>query len=174
MPGHMTQQDASNISAILACLLAVALARPQEEEVVDVVDVVEVVEEEPVVAVIEPEPRIVALPRANIADDEVEVLLDERNIQDDGSFSVNVELSNGHAESAIGTVGAEGQINMEGSYQFVDPNGNLIVVRYIANEFGFQPQGDHLPVAPPAPAHVAELLRIAEEQRAAGITFERR
>ncbi|XP_076038722.1 cuticle protein AMP3-like [Oratosquilla oratoria] len=158
--------------AIFACLLAVALARPQEEEVVDVVEAVEVVEEVPVVAAIEPEPRIVARPRNAIDDEDVEVLVDERNIQDDGSFSVNVELSNGQSENAIGTVGGEGQINVEGSYQYVDPNGNLIVVRYIANEFGFQPQGDHLPVAPPAPDHVAELLRIAEEQRAAGITFE--
>ncbi|XP_076055228.1 larval cuticle protein 65Ag1-like [Oratosquilla oratoria] len=57
-----------------------------------------------------------------------------------------------------------------GSYP--DEFGNVIEVRYIANEYDFQPQGVHLPVAPPAPAHVAELLRIAEEQRAAGITFK--
>ncbi|XP_076055239.1 cuticle protein AMP2-like [Oratosquilla oratoria] len=61
---------------------------------------------------------------------------------------------------------------VSGGAGYRDENGNVIEVQYVANEFGFQPQGAHLPVAPPASPHVAELLRIAEEQRAAGITFE--
>ncbi|XP_076038731.1 cuticle protein AM1159-like [Oratosquilla oratoria] len=116
----------------------------------------------------------VALARPQLEEEVVEWVRDERVQEEDGSFNIQFELNNGHAETAIGTVGENGQVNMEGSYQFVDPNGNLIEVRYIANEFGFQPQSDFLPVAPPAPAHVAELLRIAEEQRAAGITFEKK
>ncbi|XP_076038694.1 cuticle protein AM1159-like [Oratosquilla oratoria] len=122
---------------LFACLAAVALARPQEENL-------------------------------------VEVTFDDRVHEEDGTFNVQVELSDGSAQTAVGSVGAEGQVNMEGSYRFYDADGNVYEVRYIANEFGFQAQGDHLPVAPPAPAHVAELLRIAEEQRAAGITFERK
>lgn len=52
---------------------------------------------------------------------------------------------------------AEGQILEEheelvlvqtGSYSYMDPEGNIITLRYIADENGFQPQGDHLPVPP--------------------------
>jgi len=35
-----------------------------------------------------------------------------------------------------------------GSYSYSDPDGNLITLRYVADENGFQPEGDHLPVAP--------------------------
>lgn len=52
-------------------------------------------------------------------------------------------------------------------------DGSVAEVRFIANENGFQPQSDLLPTPHPLPAHVNELLRIAEEQRAQGITFER-
>ncbi|XP_055919347.1 endocuticle structural glycoprotein SgAbd-4 [Eupeodes corollae] len=37
-----------------------------------------------------------------------------------------------------------------GSYTYSDPDGNIITLQYIADENGFQPQGDHLPVAPEA------------------------
>lgn len=51
-------------------------------------------------------------------------------------------------------------------------DGTSAVITFVADEFGYQPASELLPVGPPAPAHVAELLRIADEQRAAGITFE--
>lgn len=35
-----------------------------------------------------------------------------------------------------------------GSYTYTDPEGNLITLRYVADENGFQPQGDHLPLPP--------------------------
>lgn len=35
-----------------------------------------------------------------------------------------------------------------GSYSYSDPEGNIITLRYVADENGFQPEGDHLPVAP--------------------------
>ncbi|XP_076055343.1 cuticle protein AM1159-like [Oratosquilla oratoria] len=102
----------------------------------------------------------------------VSIISDTREAPVNGAFSTNFEADNGIKYSEIGRPGEAGQTNSEGTYSFVDENGNTIEVRFVANEFGFQPQGAHLPVAPPPPPHVAELLRIAEEQRAAGITFE--
>ncbi|XP_076055225.1 cuticle protein AMP2-like [Oratosquilla oratoria] len=89
-----------------------------------------------------------------------------------GASASDFEAANGIRFIQKAAAGGAGQSNAEGVFSYPDEFGNVIEVRYVANEFGFQPQGVHLPVAPPAPAHVAELLRIAEEQRAAGITFE--
>ncbi|KAG7176958.1 Cuticle protein [Homarus americanus] len=58
------------------------------------------------------------------------------------------------------------------SHRLPDNEGGFQEVRYVANEFGVQVQSPLLPTPHPLPAHVQELLRIAEEQRAAGITFE--
>ncbi|XP_076055264.1 cuticle protein AM1159-like [Oratosquilla oratoria] len=102
----------------------------------------------------------------------VTVLVDERVAPAGGAYSTNVQLDNGVSLSETGSPGSLGQTNVQGQYSFVGDDGITYTVFFVANENGYQAQGDHLPVAPPAPAHVAELLRIAEEQRAQGITFE--
>lgn len=54
---------------------------------------------------------------------------------------------------------------VRGSYRYKDPEGNDIVITYIADENGFIPQGDHLPVAPPIPQAILEALaKNAEEE----------
>lgn len=58
------------------------------------------------------------------------------------------------------------------SFRYPMEDGTFAEVRYVADEFGFRPDSSLLPTAPPPPPHVPDLLRIAEEQRAAGITFE--
>ncbi|XP_017469780.1 PREDICTED: endocuticle structural glycoprotein SgAbd-2-like [Rhagoletis zephyria] len=35
-----------------------------------------------------------------------------------------------------------------GLYSYPDPEGNLITLRYVADENGFQPEGEHLPLPP--------------------------
>ncbi|CAL4242760.1 unnamed protein product [Meganyctiphanes norvegica] len=85
-------------------------------------------------------------------------------------FSTDIETDNGIRLSSRGSTGSAGQANIAGSYSYV-VDGQNVEVSYSCNELGCQYQSPLLPVAPAAPPHVAELLRIAEEQRAQGITF---
>ncbi|MPC50238.1 Cuticle protein AM1159 [Portunus trituberculatus] len=107
-------------------------------------------------------------------DQDATVVLDERTDNGDGTFTYRLETSNGIAEERTGVVGAEGQSNMQGSYSFTLPDGTIAVVTFIADELGYRPESPLLPTPHPLPAHAQEQIRIAEEQRAQGITFERK
>lgn len=37
---------------------------------------------------------------------------------------------------------------VSGSYSYADPEGNLITLKFVADENGFHPEGAHIPVAP--------------------------
>ncbi len=45
--------------------------------------------------------------------------------------------------------GAEPANEITGQVSWTSPEGELITLNYVANENGFQPQGSHVPVAPP-------------------------
>lgn len=47
---------------------------------------------------------------------------------------------------------------VQGSYQYTADDGTPISVSYIANENGFQPQGEHLPTPPPIPPAIQRAL----------------
>ncbi|XP_068226258.1 cuticle protein AM1159-like [Palaemon carinicauda] len=95
---------------------------------------------------------------------------DDRVDNGDGTFNYAFETENGIAVQAAGVRGALGQANIQGVYSYPLPDGSgVIEVRYVADENGYRAES---PFLPPTPAHVPELLRIAAEQRAAGITFE--
>ncbi|CAL4153848.1 unnamed protein product [Meganyctiphanes norvegica] len=95
---------------------------------------------------------------------------------DDGSFQHAFDAEDGTSVSATGSVGSAGQVNIQGEYTFTLDDGSLAVVRYVANENGYTAESDLLPQVVqkihPDPPHVAELLRIAEEQRQQGIQFD--
>nr|P81384.1 RecName: Full=Cuticle protein AMP1A; AltName: Full=HA-AMP1A [Homarus americanus] len=105
-------------------------------------------------------------------DRDAQTLTDERSDQGDGNFRYEFETSNGIYTQKTGTPGSEGQSNYQGSFRFTLEDGTIAEVTYIADENGFQPSSDLLPVGPPAPPHVQRLLEIAAEQRAQGITFD--
>ncbi|XP_071551768.1 cuticle protein AM1159-like [Panulirus ornatus] len=114
----------------------------------------------------------IAAPQFQDSSPVVQVLVDERQDDAAGNFRYSLQADNGILMEASGTPGSQGQSNIQGSYWSPLPDGTFQEVRYVADEFGFRPQSSLLPTPPPLPAHVQDLLRIAEEQRAQGIVFE--
>ncbi|XP_076055341.1 cuticle protein AMP2-like [Oratosquilla oratoria] len=101
-----------------------------------------------------------------------QVLRDDRVAPESGFYNTDFETENGIRVSESGAAGSAGQSNVQGVVSYPDEFGNIIEYSFTADEFGYRPVGAVLPTPPPAPAHVARLLEIAEEQRRQGITFE--
>lgn len=53
-------------------------------------------------------------------------------------------------------------------HRYTAPDGSLIVVKFVANEFGYQPESDSLPIAPefphPIPDFVLRQIAKAEQE----------
>lgn len=66
-----------------------------------------------------------------------------------------------HEEGVItpGDKPEEGVESVKGGFDFVSPEGKNIVIEYTADENGYHPSGDVLPVAPPIPPLIAQSLR---------------
>ncbi|XP_047478547.1 cuticle protein AMP1A-like [Penaeus chinensis] len=92
-------------------------------------------------------PAALAAPRPQ--EDPVAILRDDCQDDGEGNFKYEFESADGTFVSAIGTPGAKGQSNIQGSYRFTLPDGTIAEVTYIANENGFQPQSDLLPTRRP-------------------------
>ncbi|XP_068226090.1 cuticle protein AMP4-like [Palaemon carinicauda] len=99
----------------------------------------------------------------------VAIVRDDRVDQGDGNFNYAFAAENGIETEVAGAPGSVGQSNMQGFYLLPREDGSFARVNFVANENGFQPEGDTIPAIP---EHVFELLRIAEEQRASGVQFD--
>lgn len=80
----------------------------------------------------------------------------------DGSYTYNYQTGNGIQAQEQGQLfniaKNEDAIRVQGSFSYTDDNGNPISLSYSADETGFHPQGEHLPVAPPIPAAILRSL----------------
>ena len=105
----------------------------------------------------------------------VAILRDDRVAEDDGKYSFDVETANGIKVSEAGSPdGSDEAIISAGTFSFTFPDGTPALVKWVANEFGFQPESDLLPVAPefphPIPQFVLDqIAKAAEEDRLAAL-----
>ncbi|XP_042218191.1 cuticle protein AMP1A-like [Homarus americanus] len=114
-------------------------------------------------------------PPPNDSSEEVEVvpiLRDDRVHEEDGRYNLHVETGNGIVLSQSGSPdGPDGAVVKAGSYSYTAPDGTLVDVKFVADENGFQPQSDVLPVAPafphPIPQFVLDQIAFAAEEDAA-------
>ncbi|XP_068206658.1 cuticle protein AMP1A-like isoform X2 [Palaemon carinicauda] len=102
----------------------------------------------------------------------VAILRDDRTHDEFGRFSVDFEAENGIVFSQSGSPdGPEGAVVKAGQYSYTAPDGTLVEVKYVADENGFQPQSDLLPVAPefphPIPQFVLDQIAFAAAEDAA-------
>ncbi|XP_066943730.1 cuticle protein AMP1A-like [Macrobrachium rosenbergii] len=103
--------------------------------------------------------------------EEVAILRDDRVHEDDGKYNFDFESENGIRFSEAGSPdGDEDAIVSAGQYSYTAPDGTEVVVKYVADENGFQPQSDLLPVAPefphPIPQFVLDQIAFAAEEDA--------
>ena len=82
-----------------------------------------------------------------------EILRLDSSQNDDGSFQYAFETSDPitvEAQGQVKQIGEEVGVVMQGSYSFETPDGQTVTINWVADENGFQPQGDAIPVAPAA------------------------
>ncbi|XP_065571071.1 endocuticle structural glycoprotein SgAbd-1-like [Artemia franciscana] len=89
---------------------------------------------------------------APAGDEEAQILSQDFNLDpEDGSYAYKYETSNGIKAEETGkqvTAGDEPGTVATGSFSYTAPDGTVISLTYVADENGFQPQGDHLPKVP--------------------------
>ncbi|XP_075977703.1 larval cuticle protein LCP-17-like [Anticarsia gemmatalis] len=85
-------------------------------------------------------------------DADAQILRQDADVLPD-QYQYAYETSNGIAAQESGVlknVGREDEaIEVQGSNSYTAPDGTPIQTSYIANEFGYQPSGNHLPTPPP-------------------------
>ncbi|XP_012526106.1 endocuticle structural glycoprotein SgAbd-2 [Monomorium pharaonis] len=86
--------------------------------------------------------------------------LDGPNV--DGSYSYSFQTGNGiqaQEQGSLVKISKDEDANrVQGSFSYTDVDGNPISLSYTADENGFHPSGEHLPVAPPIPDAILKAL----------------
>ncbi|CAH1104640.1 unnamed protein product [Psylliodes chrysocephalus] len=109
-----------------------------------------------------------APPPAEQSKEQIPILkYENEGVNHDGSYNWNYETGNNiiaqeQGEFKQGANPDEKEMEVRGSYEYTDPDGKKVVVTYIANKDGFQPQGDILPTPPPIPPAIQKLLEWLE------------
>ncbi|XP_066991632.1 uncharacterized protein [Anabrus simplex] len=104
----------------------------------------------------QPRPRSFQQPRAYQPPEQSlpipAILMHKQALSTDGAFNYAFSADNGLKQGE--TIAPDG--SRQGQYSYVDPTGNTIKVRYVADKNGFRViEGDHLPQPPSVPAPAA-------------------
>lgn len=98
----------------------------------------------------------------------------KNEVSHDGSYQYSYSTGNGIKAGESGYLknrGTQQQAQVaQGSYSYTAPNGQLIEVRYIADELGFRAEGNHIPTPPPIPRAIAESLKLIAKTQPAPAT----
>ncbi|XP_026320862.1 cuticle protein 3-like [Hyposmocoma kahamanoa] len=94
------------------------------------------------------------------------ILALDADVKED-SFRYNYETENGIKAEEQGHE-ADG-IEAQGGFQYTGDDGQVYSISYAAGQGGFQPQGAHIPTAPPTPEAILKALEQNARDEAAGI-----
>ncbi|EDW76070.2 uncharacterized protein Dwil_GK19053 [Drosophila willistoni] len=89
------------------------------------------------------------------SDRNTRTLQNELQVQKDGNYRYAYETSNGIQASQSGL----GGISVQGGSSYISPEGEQISVRYVADEYGYHPVGDHIPKVPDYILRALEYIR---------------
>ncbi|XP_017864524.1 PREDICTED: larval cuticle protein 2-like [Drosophila arizonae] len=98
-------------------------------------------------------PVRVGVPQVRSDDVNAVVLSRTDDVRPDG-FDTSLETSN----SISGAASGDAYGNIHGSFSWVSPEGVPVSLTYVADENGYQPQGDALPTPPPVPIEIKRAL----------------
>ncbi|XP_042241702.1 cuticle protein AMP5 [Homarus americanus] len=98
----------------------------------------------------------------------IETITDNREDDGAGNYFYEFETENGIRQSVRGTPGAAGAVIKTGSFSFPLDDGTLAEFIFEADENGYRVDSPLIPVAPPNPSHVEELLQIVAQLKAQG------
>ncbi|KAL1512618.1 hypothetical protein ABEB36_002181 [Hypothenemus hampei] len=138
------------LSAVLLVISPAALGRPQQE----------------------PQPS----PQQQSGSTPIPIVSQSAETKEDGGFSYSFETGNGIKVEESGNIrqGTQGRsiagdedgnntiLVLQGSFSYQAPDGQLISLRYVADENGFQPEGAHLPTNPP---NLQSAINLQPQQR---------
>ncbi|XP_059482159.1 endocuticle structural glycoprotein ABD-4-like [Neocloeon triangulifer] len=108
-----------------------------------------------------------ARPQQKSADEPIAILrLDNEGVNHDGSYKFGFDTANGISVDETGynkPIQSQDPENQnaqvaEGRFTYTGDDGQQYTITYVADENGFQPQGDHLPTPPPIPAAIQRAL----------------
>ncbi|KAL5292805.1 hypothetical protein ACFFRR_011524 [Megaselia abdita] len=91
---------------------------------------------------------------SNPHDAHAEIKSSETLVKSNGEYAYGFDTTNGIAKEESGLAGH----SVKGSSQHITPEGELVTLKYIADENGFHAEGSHIPTPPPLPQHVIETL----------------
>lgn len=103
-----------------------------------------------------------AAPQSLSTNEVIPILRQEQEVNFDGSYKQSYETGNGISAEEQGFLKNAGQPEeaqvAQGQFTYTSPEGQVILMSYIADENGFQPQGDHIPTPPPIPEAIKRAL----------------
>ncbi|KAK4326489.1 hypothetical protein Pmani_003015 [Petrolisthes manimaculis] len=108
---------------------------------------------------------------AEDSSEEIPILRHDFVLEDDGRYNLDVETGNGIQVSQSGSPdGPEDSVVKSGFFSYTAPDGTPVYVKFVADENGYQPESDLLPVAPEFPHEIPQFVldqiaKAAEEDR---------